>query len=108
MRPGLILACLLGASALPADAQAAHYVVDIADMAFGPAPARLVVGDTIEWKNSDIFRHTATARDGQFDLDLRPCGRAAVTLSKAGAVQVYCRFHPNMTMRLMVVAMGKG
>ena len=28
---------------------------------FGPAPATLKVGDTIDWKNGDMFRHTATA-----------------------------------------------
>lgn len=35
-------------------------VVDIDGMAFGFVPARLVAGDTGEWKNRVIFRHTAT------------------------------------------------
>jgi plastocyanin len=96
------LAVLLLASVLPTCASAAHYVVKIKDMAFGPAPAHLVVGDTIEWKNEDIFRHTATDRKGSFDLDLPPGAHAQVTLKTPGVLDVYCRFHPTMKIRLTV------
>lgn len=84
------------------DADAARYVIEIKDMKFAAAPANLKVGDTIEWKNSDIFRHTATARTGRFDIDLPAGARATVTLREPGAVIVYCRFHPNMTVTFRV------
>lgn len=72
------------------------------DMVFGPVPADLKVGDVVIWANDDIFRHTATARDGSFDVDLAPKARKRMTLTKAGSVPFYCRFHPGMTGRLTV------
>lgn len=98
------LAVLLGALVLGTGVRAAQYVVEIKGMAFGPAPAHLVVGDTITWRNSDMFRHTATAWMGSFDLDLPPGGQATAVLKKAGPVNVYCRYHPTMTLRLNVAA----
>jgi plastocyanin len=93
---------IAGMLALMAPAEAAHHVVAIKNMAFGPAPADLKVGDTIEWKNSDMFRHTATARTGAFDLDIPPGGHAQATLKTAGTLNIYCRYHPTMTLRLEV------
>ena len=98
MRIALLFAVLV--MAVPAEA--AQHTIDIKDMAFGAAPAGLKVGDTIEWKNSDMFRHTATARSGAFDLDIPPGGHAQATLKKAGILNIYCRYHPTMTLRLTV------
>jgi plastocyanin len=78
------------------------HVVVLDKMAFGPAPPGLRVGDVIEWRNQDLFQHSATARDRSFDIVLRPGGRARVTLRKPGAVQVYCRYHPAMKLALSV------
>jgi plastocyanin len=47
--------------------------IGIHKLAFGPAPDGLNVNDIVEWTNSDILRHTATATDGSFDIDL-PAG----------------------------------
>ena len=88
--------------ATPHPAEAARYVIEIKDMAFGPVPRHLKVGDTIAWKNNDMFRHTATAKPGIFDLDLAPGAQGEVTLTKPGVLNVICRYHPNMTMRLAV------
>ena len=63
----------------------------------GPVPARLRVGDTIEWVNADIFRHTATAKNGAFDVDLAPKARARTVFNKPFSTGFYCRFHPGMT-----------
>ncbi len=79
------------------------YVVHIKNMQFGMAPAELHVGDTLKWHNSDLFRHTATARDGSFDLDLPPGSEGMFTLTKAGDVEVFCRFHPMMRAQLTVI-----
>jgi plastocyanin len=89
---------------LPAAASAAgrvHTIV-MAKMAFGAAPPELKRGDTIEWINEDIFRHTATASDGSFNVDLAAGARGRVELRKAGAITVRCRYHPTMTLRLTV------
>ena len=54
------------------------------------------VGDTIEWINKDVLVHTATARNGDFDVTMPPKKTVTSVLKKAGAVEYYCRFHPNM------------
>ncbi|MBI2253931.1 MAG: hypothetical protein HYU58_04860 [Proteobacteria bacterium] len=74
----------------------------LARMTFGPAPKGLQVGDTIVWINRDLFRHTATARDFSFDVDLPPNAEASVVLAHAGMVAVYCRFHPGMNLQLEI------
>ena len=96
----LFAAALAGASVLPA--AAAQYTIVLDKMKFGPVPAELHVGDTIIWQNNDIFRHSATARDKSFDLDLPPKTEATLELKTAGNIDFYCKFHPGMTGTLMV------
>ena len=82
---------------------AATHVVVIDQMKFGTLPAKLHVGDTISWVNRDLFRHSATARDGSFDIDL-PAGKSrTITLRKPGAIAFACKYHPGMTGVLHVV-----
>lgn len=75
----------------------------IQQMAFGATPASVRVGDTIEWVNNDIFVHSATAKDGSFDIELKPRTRTQMVLKRAGIVAFFCRYHPGMTGRLAVV-----
>ena len=56
------------------------------------------------WENHDIFQHSATAKDGAFDVELPPGGKASVTLTRAGLVEYYCRYHPGMTGRIQVLS----
>ena len=86
---------------LPA-ALAADYTVVIDKMTFGEVPAELHVGDTITWPNNDIFRHTATARDKSFDVDLPAKSEATMTVGAAGSVEFYCKFHPGMKGTLII------
>ena len=83
-------------------ASAAEYQVAIAKMKFGPLPEALHVGDVIVWRNDDMFRHTATARDKSFDVDLPPKKSARMTIEQAGAIDYFCRFHPGMVGKLEV------
>ncbi len=94
----IALAAAVAASAVILAAASAPrtYTITIADMAFGAAPAALRVGDTIEWVNADIFTHTATARDGSFDVTLPPKAHARIVLKRAGRIAFYCRYHPGM------------
>jgi plastocyanin len=78
-----------------------HTVV-IDKMKFGPLPSALRVGDTIQWVNKDMFRHTATAKDGSFNVDLAPGAKGTTRLTKAGAIAIFCRFHPGMTGQLTI------
>ena len=96
-----VIGALLLVGIAPHPAEAARYAIEIRDMSFGLAPQHLKVGDVIVWKNSDMFRHTAT-EPGIFDLDLAPGAQGEVMLKKSGALKIICRYHPNMTMRLAV------
>jgi plastocyanin len=69
---------------------------------FSPAEIKAKVGDTIEWVNKDILAHTATAR-GDWDVMIAANKSASVVLKNAGAVEYYCRFHPNMKGQIIVV-----
>jgi plastocyanin len=80
------------------------HVVHIAHMGFGEMPKDARVDDVIEWVNDDIFQHTATARDGAFDVDLAPGAKTRTELTASGEHEVYCRYHPTMTARLEVEA----
>ena len=80
------------------------HVVRMAKMVFGPAPTGVRVGDIIEWVNADVVQHTATARDGSFDVNLKPGSKARTVLKSPGVVAYYCRYHSGMTGRVVVAA----
>lgn len=100
MRLRRCLSCAVGAGALllavPAAAAPHSYTVIIDKMKFGPVPAGLHKGDSIVWLNKDFLRHTATAADHSFDVDLRPGAKAATVLKISGTIAFVCRYHPGM------------
>ncbi|WP_416193675.1 cupredoxin domain-containing protein [Nitrobacter sp. TKz-YC01] len=87
---------------LSVPARAATVRISIQDLVFMPAATAVKVGDTIEWVNEDIFAHTATARNGDWDVTLPPQRTIRLVLKKAGTIDYYCRFHPNMKARLTI------
>jgi plastocyanin len=102
MRRGALLLAAVLALGSPATAAPAVYRVTIADMTFGPTPAKARAGDTIEWINADILQHSATAKDGSFDVTLAPKAHVRTVLKRAGTVAFYCRYHPAMVGSLVV------
>ena len=86
------LALAGGATAAPAPAA---YTVTMNSMSFGRIPAAKV-GDTITWVNRDTVPHSVTARDRSFDLRINPGKSATLTVRKAGAIAIYCIYHPAM------------
>lgn len=86
--------------------EAKVFTLVLNDMVFGPAPTDLRVDDTIVWVNDDIFDHTATAKDGSFDVDVKSGARAQTKITKAGEIAFYCRYHPGMTGKLVARARG--
>ena len=83
-------------------AEAATIQIAMENLVIAPAEAAAKVGDTIEWINKDIFVHTATTRNGDWDVTLPPKKSAILVLKKAGTLDYYCRFHPNMKATLTV------
>lgn len=99
--PLIALAVLLMPSP-PASAAPRTHTVVIDKMKFGAVPANLRVGDRIVWINKDMFRHTATAKDKSFDVDLKPGARGVSVVRKPGAIPIICRYHPGMRAMLKV------
>ena len=96
----LIAGLVLGATTVPSHAATVQIVMQ--NLVISPAEVSAKVGDTIEWVNKDIFAHTATARNGDFDVTLPPNKSASLVVKKAGNVDYYCRFHPNMKATLKI------
>jgi plastocyanin len=89
----LPIALALVLSASPTFAATIEVTID--KLVFSPASIEAKVGDTIEWVNKDVFAHTATVKGG-WEVMIPPKSKGKITLKEAGAVDYFCRFHPNM------------
>ena len=103
MRKLLIAAALLLPPLIPfaagSEAEAAKprmHTVVMGNMKFGPVPAGIKAGDVIVWVNRDMVPHTATARNGSFDVNPAARQSRRMTVTRAGTFAFYCRFHPGM------------
>jgi plastocyanin len=104
MSPGrrLSIAAAIALQAVVVRAHAATIQISMENLEVSPAQAMAKVGDTVEWINKDALAHTATARNGDFDVNIPPNQTGTFTLKKAGTVAYYCRYHPNMKATLNV------
>jgi plastocyanin len=99
-RSSALAACLGALAFLPwasAAVEAETLHVTIAGATFSPSEIAARVGDVVEWSNEDIVLHTATDRAKGFDIVIEPDAKGSTTLTKAGKISYYCRYHPNMT-----------
>jgi plastocyanin len=96
------LAILFLSGWLSVPAHAATIQITIQNLVNTPAEVSAKVGDTIAWINKDVIAHTATAKNGDWDVMIGPNKTGQVVLKKAGAVDYYCKFHPNMTGHIVV------
>jgi plastocyanin len=103
MTPRWIFPVLAAAMAgMSVSAQAETIQITMDHLVIAPAEVSAKVGDIIEWINKDIFAHTATARNGDWDVMMPPKKTVTSVLRKAGIIDYYCRFHPNMKATLTV------
>jgi plastocyanin len=104
MQPGYLrlIARVLAFGAMVVPAHAATITITMENLVISPAEATAKVGDTIELVNKDVLAHTATARNGDFDVMMPPKKTVTYVLKKAGSVDYYCRFHPNMKATLKI------
>lgn len=86
----------------PQAASAETIQVTMQNLVFSPIKAKAKVGDTIEWINKDILLHSATARNGDWDVTIAANKIVTLVLKKAGDIDYYCRFHPNMKGHLTI------
>ena len=96
------LTALLLSGLLSVSAQAATIQITIDKLAFEPAEVNAKVGDIIEWVNKDALVHNAKATNGDWTVNIPPKQNGQVVLKKAGAVDYFCTFHPNMKGRVTV------
>ena len=89
--PAVVL--MLGTSV---SAHAATIQITMENLVVMPAEASAKVGDTLELINKDVLAHTATAKNGDFDVMMPPKKTVTYVLKKAGTIDYFCRFHPNM------------
>ena len=97
-----LIAAVFAFSAIVSPARAATVRILMENLVIKPAEVSAKVGDTVEWTNDDIVAHTATARNGDFDVMIPPKNKASFVATKAGSVDYYCRFHPNMKATLKI------
>ncbi|MGL3111655.1 cupredoxin domain-containing protein [Bradyrhizobium sp. BR 1432] len=104
MKPGRLASIAFAVMVLSmvVPARAATIQITMDNLVISPAEISAKVGDTVEWINKDIFAHTATATNGDFDVPLLPKKSATFVVKKAGTVDYYCRYHPNMKATLKV------
>jgi plastocyanin len=91
-----LMAGVLFVAAMAVPAHAATVTIVMVNLVISPGEATAKVGDTIEWVNKDVVAHTATAKNGDFDVMIPPKKTVTYVLKKAGTIDYYCRFHPNM------------
>jgi plastocyanin len=100
-RPMLLIASvLISGASVPAHAATIQIVME--NLVVSPAEVSAKVGDTVEWINKDVYVHTATARNGDFDVTMPAKKTVTSVLNKPGTVEYYCRFHPNMKATLTI------
>ena len=102
--PLALIASTAASLATPVAAAPQTHVVVIDKMKFGPVPGQLRRGDSIVWVNRDIFRHTATAANKSFAVDLPPKTRRTMVIRSAGVFAFACKYHPGMRGVLRVAA----
>jgi plastocyanin len=97
-----MITCVSAFGAMAVPAHAATITIVMENLVISPTEATAKVGDTLELVNKDVLAHTATARNGDFDVMMSPKQTVTYVLKKAGAIDYYCRFHPNMKATLKV------
>ncbi|MGE5109563.1 MAG: DUF2231 domain-containing protein [Acidobacteriaceae bacterium] len=100
--------CAIPIAGLEQPASSAAHTVVIRQMRFDPHGVSVKAGDTVQWKNEDIFTHTVTANDSSFDSgSIEPGQSWTSRFNVPGVFGYHCRPHPNMTAQLAVVAAGE-
>jgi plastocyanin len=104
----LVLALGVGALPPPSAAWAGEpqtHAATIENFAFMPARAEVAIGDTVVWTNRDLVPHTATADDGAWGTDtIKNSATGSFVATAPGTLAYHCRFHPEMTGVIVVVA----
>lgn len=98
-----LAAAVLASAASEAPRKATTASVRIDATSFQPSVIVVRLGDSIEWANRDLFRHTVTSSSGGFDSkDIQPDTSWKLTPKKAGRYDYICTYHGTMTGTIVV------
>ena len=89
MMPGWTLPSAVLMLAMSVPAHAATIQITMENLVIAPAEASAKVGDTLELINKDVLAHTATAKNGDFDVMMPPKKTVTYVLKKAGTIDYY-------------------
>ncbi|HJT53731.1 MAG TPA: DUF2231 domain-containing protein [Candidatus Angelobacter sp.] len=88
-------------SATSAQSQPAAQVI-MKNFQYQPAQLKVKLGETVEFRNDDIYSHTVTADDGSFNSGLIPSGKTwTLKITQPGTIAYHCIPHPNMKAQLI-------
>lgn len=96
--PVLAVLTLVGAGGHAAETK----VVTIEGLTFHPAVLTVKQGDTVIWKNADLYAHTATAQAAFDSKEIAPNGTWKFTAKNKGSFPYICTLHPTMKGMLVV------
>jgi plastocyanin len=103
MKPGpQFVVAVLVVTAIVDPARARTVRILMENLVLRPSDASAKIGDTVEWTNDDMVTHTATIRNGEFEVIVPSKSTARHVLLKAGTIEYYSRFHPIMAGRLKI------
>ena len=104
MRPShlrfVVAVLVMTAIGVPARARTVRILME--NLVLRPSDTVAKIGDTVEWINDDMVAHTATARNGEFEVIVPSKSTARLVLLKAGTIEYYSHFHPTMAGRLKI------
>ncbi len=86
----------------PVSAESQAHRIEIKGVAFAPTQVTVRTGDSVEWANADIVAHTATSKEGGFDVSVLPGRNGSAAMTRPGTFSYICRYHPNMEGQLIV------
>lgn len=82
-------------------------IVTISKFEFAPAELTVSTGDTVEWSNDDVFRHTTTADSGAWSSpELRRGERFVFVPTDTGRFAYHCTAHSVMSGTIVVRALS--
>ena len=86
----------------PASTRSQMHRIEMNNVAFAPVEITVRNGDTVEWDNRDPVAHTATSKQGAFDVNVPPRQKRDKVMTQPGTFTYVCRYHPNMKGRIVV------
>lgn len=98
-----LLTVSMGQRALAAEATPRTHQVAIDAVSYAPETLIVNVGDTVIWTNDDLYIHTVTSKDGDFDSgNIAPGASWTLKPTEKGEFPYSCIYHKPMTGTLVV------